>query len=217
MHARIPTALIRPVDASREDREWVDFVTAHDFGQLIAWRPSDPYPCVVPLHFVIEGPEALVFHLARPNSVWEVLADNPRTTLAVVGAYTYVTSAMNTVADQPPEFGIPTSYYGAVQIHGRVEVLDDPATIATILNRQRAHFEPDWDGAPVGPDNGYGRHLGAIRGARLTVGEVVAKFKFGGNRRPEHQRAIAQAITARGSDLDLEAARQQLRRVEEAP
>ena len=204
--------LIRRPDMPRSDEEWQDFLRTHDFGQFIAPGAGRRLPVVVPTLFVYERGEELMFHLARPNPVWAALEESPHGMLTVVGAYTYVTAAMNTGPEDPPEYGIPTSYYAAVQVAGRVELIDEPATLAALLNTTLNHFEPGRGGHPVLPDNEYGKSLPAIRGVRLHFEDVRAKFKFGGNRRPEHRAAINESLRRRGRGLDLEAAEIQARR-----
>lgn len=205
---------MRPADRPLSDDEWRSFLATHDFGQFIAPGTARDLPVVVPTHFVYEGGDVILFHLARGNPVWRALDESPRGLLAVVGAYTYVTAALNTEPGENPEFGIPTSYYAAVQVAGTCEFVDDPEELAAFLNTQMDHFEPDRDGAPVSPANEYGKSLGAIRGVRLHFEDVRAKFKFGGNRTPAHQAAINAALRARGTDLDSEAAAIQRRRLE---
>lgn len=206
--------LIRPADKPHSDDEWRSFLRTHDFGQFIAPGEGRDLPVVVPTHFVYEGGDHALFHLARPNPVWRALAESPRGMLTVVGAYTYVTAELNTGPEDDPGYGVPTSYYAAVQIGGRAEVVDDPDEMAALLNAQMAHFEPRRDGPTVDAGNPYGKLLPAIRGVRFHFEDVRAKFKFGGNRKPEHVRAIAEALGARGRDLDDEAASIQRRRLD---
>jgi transcriptional regulator len=205
--------LIRPADRPLSDEEWQTFLTTHDFGQLIAPGRGRDLPVVVPTHFVYRGGDLALFHLARGNPVWRALEESPRALLAVVGAYTYVTAALNTGPEDPPEFGIPTSYYASVQVTGTVELLDEPGDVAALLNEQMDHFEPERDGERVSTGNEYGKSLPGIRGVRFHFEEVRAKFKFGGNRHPDHQAAISAALLERGTDLDSEAAAIQMRRL----
>lgn len=207
--------LIRRADKPHSDEEWRSFLRTHDFGQFIAPGAGRPLPVVVPTHFVYEGGDLALFHLARPNPVWGALEESPRGMLTVVGAYTYVTAELNTGPEDEPGYGVPTSYYAAVQIGGRAEVVDDPDEMAELLNAQMQHFEPEREGHRVEPANEYGRLLPAIRGVRFHFEDVRAKFKFGGNRKPEHARAIAEALQARGHDLDVEASTIQTRRLDE--
>lgn len=201
--------LIHRHDEPLSDAEWRAFVTDHDFGELIVPGAGRDLPIVVPTHFIYDGDKSVQLHLARPNPVWEALAQRPRALLSVFGAYTYIPGHWN-----QDEYGVPTSYYAAVQLACDAEVIDDPAQVAAILERQLAHFQPEGKHASVEPgDNRYGKLLGSIRGIRLEVTDVRAKFKFGANRTVEHRRAIAAKLAERGRPLDAEARANLLRRV----
>ena len=193
--------LIHRHDAPLEDSEWRAFLKTHDFGELIAPGLGRDLPIVVPTHFLWDGEKEVVLHLAKPNPVWDALAERPRAMLSVFGAYAYVAGHWT-----PDEYGVPTSYYAAVQLACDVEVIDDQARIAAILERQLGHFQPEGKHAPVqAGDNRYGKQLPNIRGIRLNVTDVRAKLKYGSNRTVEHRRAVASKLGERGSPLDLEA------------
>jgi len=202
--------LIHRHDAALSDAEWREFLADHDFGELIAPGAGRDLPIVVPTHFIYDGDRTVLLHLAKPNPVWEALAERPRALLSVFGAYTYIPGHWN-----QDEYGVPTSYYAAVQLSCDAEVLDDPADVAAILERQLAHFQPEGKHAPVEPgDNRYGNLLGSIRGIRLAVTDVRAKFKFGANRTVEHRKAVAAKLAERGRPLDVEARANVMRRIE---
>jgi transcriptional regulator len=202
--------LIRRHDAPLSDEEWHAFLAEHDFGELIAPGVGRDLPIVVPTHFIYDGDKTVLLHLAAPNPVWEALAERPRALLSVFGAYTYIPGHWN-----QDEYGVPTSYYAAVQLACDAEVIDEPAPLAAILERQLAHFQPEGKHAPVEPgDNPYGKVLGQIRGIRLSVTGVRAKFKFGANRTVEHRRAVAAKLAERGRPLDVEARANLMRRIE---
>lgn len=202
--------LIRAHDEPLTDDEWQAFIQEHDFGELIAPGLARDLPVVVPTHFIYDGDRTVLLHLAKPNPVWGALAERPRALLSVFGAYTYVPSHWN-----QDEYGVPTSYYAAVQLACDAEVVDDPAGIAAILTRQLAHFQPEGLHAPVEVgEERYARLFPAIRGIRLTVTDVRAKFKFGMNRSEDHRRVVADKLGERGRPLDLEARANVLRRLE---
>ena len=202
--------LIRRHDAPLSDEEWHAFLADHDFGELIVPGVGRDLPVVVPTHFIYDGDKTVLLHLAQPNPVWEALAERPRALLSVFGAYTYVPGHWN-----QDEYGVPTSYYAAVQLACDAEIVDDPAGIAAILERQLAHFQPEGKHAPVEPgDNPYGKLLGSIRGIRLSVTDVRAKFKFGANRTVEHRRVVGTKLAERGRPLDLEARANLMRRID---
>jgi transcriptional regulator len=205
--------LIHRHDAPLDDSEWRAFLKEHDFGELIAPGQGRDLPIVVPTHFLWDGDTEVVLHLAKPNPVWDALAERPRALLSVFGAYTYVPGHWN-----QDEYGVPTSYYAAVQLACDVEVIDEPARVAEILERQLAHFQPEGKHAPVLPDKDdrYGKLLPGIRGIRLAVTDVRAKLKFGTNRTVQHREVVAENLQQRGGPLDLEARSHVLDRIERA-
>ncbi len=193
--------LIHRHDAPLDDAEWRAFLADHDFGELIAPGAGRDLPVVVPTHFVWDGASEVVLHLARVNPVWGALAERPRALLSVFGAYAYIPGHWN-----QDEYGVPTSYYAAVQLACDVELVDDEGRLAAILERQLGHFQPEGRHAAVEPgDNRYGTLLPGIRGIRLTITDVRAKLKFGTNRTAQHREAVAEKLAERGRPLDLEA------------
>lgn len=193
--------LIHRHDAPLDEAEWRAFLAAHDFGELIAPGEGRDLPIVVPTHFVWDGASEVLLHLARVNPVWEALAERPRAMLSVFGAYAFIPGHWN-----QDEYGVPTSYYAAVQLACNAEIVDDEGRLAAILERQLGHFQPEGKHADVEPgDNRYGKLLPSIRGLRLAVTEVRAKLKFGSNRTVQHREAVATKLAERGSPLDIEA------------
>jgi transcriptional regulator len=97
----------------------------------------------------------------------------------------------------------------------RAHVVDDPEAKAELLRRQLAHFQPDGDHPPTAVDQPpYGRMLPGIRGLRLEVTDVQAKFKYDDHKPVEHRTAVADRLTERRQGLDVPTARQQLRRLD---
>lgn len=209
-----PEMLIKRHDAAQDDGEWRAFLAAHDFGELIASGRGHDVPVVVPTHFIFDGAMEITLHLAKPNPVWERLEENPLAIVSVFGAYTYIPTGWNADAPVPPEEGVPTSYYAAVQAICRFEIVDSAAALADILNRQLAHFQPEGGHVPVDPVAGrYAAQLPAIRGLRGQIVDVRAKFKFGGNKSREHREQIADQLDARGAPRDADARAHLLRRM----
>lgn len=198
--------LIHPWDAVPEGA-WCDLVGDAPFGELVVG--TGEWPVVVPLHFVLRDGVVLT-HLARPNPVWAAIEANPRVVLSLVSDWTYVEAAWNAEPGSDPAYGVPTSYYTAVQLRCLAEIVDDPVEKAEILAVQLAAFEPpDSTRVTPSPDiESDRRQLPGIRGLRLHVQDVLAKQKYGGNRSPEHRRAIADRLTGRGGPGDAGSVRQ---------
>ncbi len=208
--------LINPWDAALDDAEWREWlVSTERFGTLAVnnLEPSHA-PLVVPTHFTVAG-DGLLFHLARSNPVWPHLEASPEVRLAIAGDYAYIPSYWRAKAGGPDEDGVPTSYYAAVQFVCRPEVIDDPEGKASILSSQLADLQPEGRHAPVSVDDPpYGRMLSGIRGVRLAVLRVEAKFKYDDGNPIEHRKRVIANLEQRDHGLDAGAAAQQRRRLD---
>ncbi|NUT30383.1 MAG: FMN-binding negative transcriptional regulator [Streptomyces sp.] len=205
--------LVHPWDAPRDDAEWQQWLSVHDFGQLVVNGLDGEPPYVQPLHFVYDAERGeVVTHLARPNPMWPALLADPEVVLSVVDDYVYVPGPWQAAPEDPPEHGTPTSFYAAVQLRCRAHVVDDPAEKAELLNRQVGHFQPEGGSARVAVGEvPYGRMLSGLRGVRLEVTGVRAKFKYANHRTEEVKDRIAANLVQRGGPRD-EAARAHLLR-----
>lgn len=201
---------VAPHDRSLGEEEWRPFVETQAFGHLIAPGRGLEYPVIAPTQFVLDGHEVLV-HFARPNPVLDALKANPRAVMSVSGDWAFIPSDWKAIGSEDPELGIPTTYYAAVQMKGRAAVRDEPAAIAEVLRRQLAVFQP---ATPVAdPLEAHPGKLQAIRAVVISVEEVVAKFKYGGNVDAAHRQAVIDRLRTRQGPGDLAAAAHTERRL----
>lgn len=194
--------LIQPWDAGGADQEWVDFVRTQGFGHLVASGRDRDVPVVVPTQFALASSELVLLHLARPNPIWAALAENPAVLLSVAGDWAYIPAAWKAIGGEDPRLGVPTTYYAAVQLIAVAQIVDDEAGKAAILREQLGVTEP---GSGAADPAEHGRRLAGIRGLRLAVREVRAKFKFGGNVDGDHRALVAAHLAARGGPGDAAA------------
>jgi transcriptional regulator len=207
--------LIHPWDRATKD-EWAEVLGRHDFGQLVTAGLVDGFPVVVPTHFVRSGEDVVLLHLARPNPVWRAIEADPHVVLALALDYAYIEAEWNADEGVEPEYGVPTSYYTAVQLLCRAEIVDDPDQKAALLAEQLGHFEPA-DSRRVPPSTSIEsdrRQLPGIRGLRLQIEGVRAKMKYGGNKSSEQRHEIADHLAERRGPLDAAARSHLLRRLD---
>jgi transcriptional regulator len=200
--------LIHPWDAGRSDAEWLDFVRSQGFGHLVAAGRGRDVPVVVPTQFALLSADEVVLHLARPNPIWAALDENPAVLLSVAGDWAYIPTAWKAIGDEDPRMGVPTTYYAAVQLVADATVVDDADGKAAILREQLGRTEP---GSSAADPIEHGRRLAGIRGIRLAVREVRAKFKYGGNVDDQHRAEVAIRLERRAGPGDA-AALEHLRR-----
>ncbi|MGW7268242.1 FMN-binding negative transcriptional regulator [Streptomyces sp. NPDC054842] len=206
---------IQPWDAALDDAEWQTWIAeGHDFGILAANGLPGRAPVVVPTHFTVDG-STLLIHLARPNPIWKAIEADRNVTFTVTGDYAFIPGPWRAKPDGPPTDGVPTSYYAAVQFTGHATIIDEPEAKAELLRHQMAHFQPDGDHASISVDQPpYGRMLPGIRGLRLTVTDVRAKFKYDDHKPLDQRTDTARRLTERGTGLDASTAAQQRRRLD---
>jgi transcriptional regulator len=134
--------------------------------------------------------------------VWRAIDENSTVLLSVAGDWVFVPSAWKAIGEEDPALGIPTTYYAAVQLRCDATIIDDVAGKLEILRRQLATFEPNLGHADPAV---HERKLPTIRGLRLAVREVTAKFKYGGNVDDAHRTAVAERLASRNGPGDVAA------------
>lgn len=207
--------LIHPWDAALDTAEWQNWLASTERFGMLAVNNLDPAqaPLLVPSHFTAAG-EELLLHLARPNPVWPHVEAATEVRLAVMGDYAYIPGYWRARAGRPEQDGVPTSYYSAVQFVCRPTVVDDPQGKAEILTTQLADVQPEGRHATVAVDAPpYGRMLPGIRGLRLAVLRVDAKFKYDDDKPVPHREHVIADLERRNRGLDAAAAAQQRRRL----
>jgi transcriptional regulator len=207
--------LIHPWDSALNADEWRRWLASTDRFGTLAVNNVDPAeaPVLVPTHFTLDGDDLLI-HLARPNPVWPHLQAATRVRRAVIGDYAYIPTYWRAKAGGPDEDGVPTSYYSAVQFVCEPAIVDDPDGKARILATQLSDFQPEGRHAVVAPDaEPYGRMLPGIRGVRLKIVRVEAKFKYDDANPVEHRERVTTNLEQRNRGLDGGAAAQQRRRL----
>lgn len=209
--------LIHPFDAAMEPGEWQQWLAATDrFGVFMVGNSEVAQaPIAVPTHFTFAG-EELLLHLHHINPVWPHLEAAAEVRMVMIGDYSFIPSFARAKPEGPASDGVPTSYYTSVQFVCKPQIIDDPEAKAEILRAQLADMEPEGGYGEMAVDSGpYGRMLPLIRGLRLQVIRVEAKFKYDDHKSIEHRERVSEFLDERHTGLDAGAAAQQRRRLAE--
>jgi transcriptional regulator len=181
--------LIHPWDTgSRADA--LGFLRENEFGHLVAGGTGRSVPVVVPTQFLLADEQTILLHLARPNPVWDAIAENPAVLLVVSGDWVFIPGGWKKIPElgESPAHGIPTTFYTSIQLTCQATLVDDEPGIAEILRLQIGRLDPD--GGLIDPA-AHGPAVSRTRGLRLAIQEIRAKFKYGGNLDDTHRRHIA--------------------------
>lgn len=206
--------LLTSLDAPTSDAEWREFLLEQDFGQLVAAGRGRDVPVIVPAHYWFDGVAVIELHLHRDNPVFAALEESPHAVFSVIDAHAYVPAAWTAPRGGAAAWAPPASYYAAVHAIGTAEVLDQPSDVRALLQRQLAQLEAETRAGATRPRvDPFGPTLEAVRGVRLRVSAVRARFAFGGDLPPAHRMAIAARLAERRSPNDLRAWEHLLRRL----
>ena len=217
--------LIRDQDRDDDPARWRAFLADQGFGHFTASGRGRAVPVVVPTQFVLTEDE-VVLHLVTTNPVFDALDENPLALLSVAGDWAFIPGAWKAIGDEDPARGIPTTYYGAVQVTGECRVEAEPDGVASVLETQLDALDPH--GHYVNPREHGGAPAPDPRdpdGHRIGAGEVQVRRQRGSgaprrgsrapraarrSRGPRHARApsshpLAAAETRRGARREIAA------------
>lgn len=133
----------------------------------------------------IDGVIHIDGHVARANTHWQALAQEPAALVIFHGPHTYVSPTLYHSAKQ-----VPTWNYIAVHASGSAVIEHDNARKLVLLNEMVMQQEPDYRSQFAQMDETFRTSLlNAIVGFTIRVTGVQGKFKLGQHRladdRPE--------------------------------
>lgn len=207
--------LVHPFDSAMSEQEWRDWIAAGSrFGTLAVSGAEGGAPVMVPTHFTLIGDEILI-HLHRANSALPLLANASRVSFSVIGDYAFIPNYWR--AKEPAKSGeaIATSYYAAVDFTCEPIVVETGEGLLEILKAHMKDFQPEGGYDEISSDHAvYGSLMNAIRGVRLKIVSVDAKFKYDDHKSIEFREAMIARLRERNQGQDAGAAGQQQRRLD---
>jgi transcriptional regulator len=140
-------------------------------------------------HGLLEG------HFALANQHWKHLAG--RETLVVFpGPHSYVSPSLYV-----EELSVPTWNYIAIHAYGSLELIEDDASKARLVEELIAIHEPAYlDRWRAMPDGFRRTMLAGIIGFRIPIARVEGKFKISQNRTDAERRNVREAHAAGSGD-----------------
>ena len=187
-----------------DNAEAIAFMQANPFAILISSALSSsndegPFATHLPVfvrameeHLVIRG------HVAKANSHWRYLEQNPQCLTIFHGPHAYV-SASNYVTRE----NVPTWNYGAVHVYGNARTFASPDDLQGVLHELIGTFEPAYAEQWASLRETYrDRMLSHIVGIEIAVTRIEAKFKLSQNRTKEEQANVIASL-AKSEDTEV--------------
>ncbi|MEL6180664.1 MAG: GNAT family N-acetyltransferase [Myxococcota bacterium] len=162
----------------------------------VATTTPDGSPMLKTVHSAVVD-QWLVFHGAPAGEKMQSLGRD-----AVVSASQTMITLPSYLFD--PQRACPaTTYYASVQVHGRLEAVDEPHFKARALQALMERHQPEGGHVPITADDPLYR--AAVRGlliVRVALDRVTCKIKIGQNRKPHQRTALLEALWHRGDADD---------------
>ncbi|MBZ9852275.1 FMN-binding negative transcriptional regulator [Mesorhizobium sp. CA13] len=185
-------------------------IRANPLGLLVSGGPEGPVANAIP--FLLDadiGPNGrLRAHLAKANSQWRLIADNPASTVLIVfqGTDAYVTPSWYETKRETGKV-VPTWNYAIVQVRGTAKVIDDQdwlaRQIADLTASQEGAREAPW-AVTDAPAPFIQSQIKGIIGLEIEISEIHGKWKVSQNRPVADRAGVARGLeseTANSSDM----------------
>ena len=190
----------------QEDRVEVlhDLIRTYPFGTLVTMNEEGLQANHVPFH-VESAPEpfgTLYAHVARANPVWRDFSRNNEAVVIFQGPQTYI-SPSSYLTKKETGMVVPTWNYAVVHAHGRLNAIEDVLWLRAFLEEltkthERGRSEP-WNISDA-PAEYIEKQLNAIVGLKLTITQLVGKWKLSQNRPARDRASVIQALLEHGTE-----------------
>lgn len=168
---------------------------------------SEGYPLATLLPVLWEE-DRLVFHMARANDHWRAIEAGAPALAVISGAEAYVSPAWYPSKQEQGRV-VPTWNYSAVQLTGRVRVLDDAdwvrGAVCRLTDRHEGRRAEPW-AVQDAPEAYLAQQLRAIVGLEMTVESVEAKAKHSQNRSEEDRLGVVAGLRREGGRREQQVA-----------
>jgi transcriptional regulator len=188
-----------PASFEQTDRvKLFDFIQQNSFGLLVSMADGEPFASHIP--FLLDrdsGPNgSLVGHLALANPQWRH-AQGQSIMAVFSGPHAYISPTWYESKDV-----VPTWNYVAVHVYGTLQVVQDEAALAKILQDFVGYYEASlprpWT---FEPDSDYSRKMmKAVTGFRIEISRIEGKWKLNQNRPKEQREKVVRMLQKFGDE-----------------
>lgn len=166
-----------------------DFLIQNSFGILINTVEGKPWGTHIPLELDTnaKGQDILVGHIAKANPQWKNF-NNPTEVLCIFnGPHSYVSSSWY------KEEEVPTWNYVAVHVYGKVTILDEEQTMASMYKLVDKYEQNSKN--PISLDRMSPKTLRQVKGVvgfQIEITEIQAAYKLSQTRVDDHPKIISE-------------------------
>ncbi|MDC6362949.1 MULTISPECIES: FMN-binding negative transcriptional regulator [Flavobacteriaceae] len=166
-----------------------DFLTQNSFGILINTVDGKPWGTHIPLELETNqtGKDILVGHISKANPQWKNFISPSEVLCIFNGPHTYVSSSWY------KEEEVPTWNYIAVHIYGKVTILDEEQTMASLhklVDKYEQNSKNPISLHQMSPNTL--RQVKGVVGFQVEITEIQAAYKLSQTRVEDHPKIISE-------------------------
>ena len=166
-----------------------DFLKKNSFGILVNQLNGRPWAAHIPLELDVDkdGKEVLAGHIAKANPQWKGFSDSGEVLCIFNGPHTYISSSWY------KEEEVPTWNYIAVHVYGKLKVLTEEDTMASLYKLVDKYEEDSKN--PISLHQMSPKTLRQVKGVvgfHIEISEIHAAYKLSQTRPQDHAKIIAE-------------------------
>ena len=180
---------IPPYYENKDLSEIKKFLQENSFGILINVVDGKPWGTHIPLELETnaEGGDVLVGHIAKANPQWKHFDNNKEVLCIFNGPHAYVSSSWY------KEEEVPTWNYIAVHVYGKLELLSEEETMASmhrLVNKYEKGSKKPISLHDMSPKTL--RQVKGVVGFQIQISDVQATYKLSQTRPEDHPKIISE-------------------------
>ncbi|MBL0083703.1 MAG: FMN-binding negative transcriptional regulator [Saprospiraceae bacterium] len=196
---------VAPLNQQTDQQAIKKYVDDHGFATLVSSCHDEIATTHTPLVFTHRDGRPLIHgHIARANGQTAHIQKGCRATAIFMDAHTYISSSWY------DHVNVPTWNYLAVHMQGRLQALDDEATVASLHELVGQYEGHDGSGFHISQmtHSDLRAHLRGLQGFVMEVDHIEASWKLSQNRDDHNHATIVAKLRERGDEFSLAIARE---------
>ncbi|GIW26345.1 FMN-binding negative transcriptional regulator [Meiothermus sp.] len=184
-----------------------DLMQRFSFATLVSVHEGKPFATHLPF-VVYPERNLLVSHLARANPQWTSFSQNEEVLVIFQGDHSFISP---TWYEKHPS--VPTWNYMTVHAYGRVQTVEEPAVVKTLLHDLVLQYEQQWKMEEL-PESYLLGMMKGIVAFQIELTRLEGKFKLSQNRSRADQERVVAALQQSPSPGDQAVAAQMQKNLE---
>lgn len=166
-----------------------DFLVNNSFGILVNTVDNKPWATHIPLELDItdDGKDILVGHIAKANPQWKYFSEHQEVLCIFNGPHSYISSSWY------KEEEVPTWNYIAVHVYGRLKILSEEETMASMHKLVEKYEQGSKH--PISLKEMSPKTLRQVKGVvgfQIEISDIQAAYKLSQTRTEDHPKIISE-------------------------